>query len=240
MIPVDKKREKLKQTNEIKIAAPLLDAVCIEDKNITADALLTQRLFSQYLVEKRKAHYFFTVKSNQPTLQEDIRFYFDNITRAADCTHRCKGHGRSEVRRIWVTPDLKDYLEFPYVEQAYKIERRFIDLKTQKVSEETVYGITSRPAEKADAEKILEIVRGHWSIENSCHYILDMVYDEDRCRIRTGYGPENVSRLRRMAISIIKSKSVISVAQKMRELSFNTRAVLDYLKMTKNTSVSCI
>lgn len=230
--------EKVKQTNEIKIAAPLLDAISIEGKNITADALLTQRKFAVYLVEKRKAHYFFSVKLNQPTLKEDIEFYFDNINRIADFTDRSDGHGRSESRRIWVTPDLKDYLDFPYVEQVFKIERRFTNKKTGKVSEETVYGITSRSEEEADAEKILQIVRDHWSIENSCHYILDWNYDEDRCRIRTGNGPENITCLRRLAISIIKSKKVLSVAQKMRQLSFNTRAVMDYLKISNNTCVN--
>ena len=180
--------EKVKQTNEIKIAAPLLDAISIEGKNITADALLTQRKFAVYLVKKRKAHYFFSVKLNQPTLKEDIEFYFDNINRIADFTDRYDGHGRSESRRIWVTPDLKDYLDFPYVEQVFKIERCFTNKKTGKVSEETLYGITSRSEEEAGAEKILQIVRDHWSIENSCHYILDWNYDEDRCRIRTGNG----------------------------------------------------
>jgi len=238
MIPVDKNAEKVKQTNEIKVAAPLLDAISIEGKNITADALLTQRKFAVYLVKKRKAHYFFNVKLNQRTLKQDIEFYFDNVNRIADFTSRCNRHGRSEIRRIWTTPDLKDYLEFPHVEQAYKIERKFTDKKTGKVSKETIYGITSRSEEEADAEKILQIVRAHWSIENSCHYILDWIYDEDRCSIRTGNGPENVTCLRRLAISIIKSKKVSSVAQKMRQLSFNTRAVMDYLKISKNTCMS--
>lgn len=238
MIPSDKKGEKIKQTNEIKIAAPLLDAISIEDKNITADALLTQRKLAVYLVEQRKAHYFFTVKLNQRSLKEDIEFYFDNVSRSADFIDNFEGHGRSETRRIWTTPDLKDYLNFPNIEQAFKIERIFRDKKTGKVSTETVYGITSRPEDEANAEKIMNIVRGHWSIENSCHYILDWNYDEDRCRIRTGNGPENITCLRRLAISIIKSKNVSSVAQKMRQLSFNTRAVLDYMKITKNTCLS--
>lgn len=124
------------------------------------------------------------------------------------------------------------------MEQAFKIEREFTDNKTGKVSEETIYGITSRSEEEADAEKIPAIVRAHWSIENSCHYVLDWIHDEDRCRIRTGNGPENVTCLRRLAISIVKSKNVYSVARKMRQLSFNTRAVIDYLKISKNTCMS--
>lgn len=97
---------------------------------------------------------------------------------------------------------------------------------------------TSRTEDEADAKKILEIVRSHWSIENSCHYILDWNYDEDRCRIRKGSGPEVITRIRRFAISVIKSKKVKSVAQKMRRLNRNTRSVFDYLKMTKNSQIA--
>src|SRR2546429_1734601 len=54
--------------------------------------------------------------------------------------------------------------------------------------------------------QVLKVNRGHWAIENSCHYIIDWNYDEDRSRIRTGHGPENMTRLRHFAISVIKSK----------------------------------
>ncbi|MGC1954818.1 MAG: ISAs1 family transposase, partial [Gammaproteobacteria bacterium] len=74
---------------------------------------------------------------------------------------------------------------------------------------------------------MLQDNRGHWSIENSCHYIIDWNYDEDRSRIRTRHGPENMTRLRRFAVGLIKSKGVRSVAQKMRELNWNIRWVLD-------------
>ena len=67
------------------------------------------------------------------------------------------------------------------------------------------------------------------------HYILDWNYDEDRSRISTGYGPENMTRLRGFAFSIIKSKAVRSVAQKMRQLMGNVRLVFDYLRMTENS-----
>ena len=100
------------------------------------------------------------------------------------------------------------------------------------------YGITSRTTREASPKRLLEINRGHWSIENSCHYTLDWNFDEDRSRIRTGHGPENVSRLRRFVIGLIKSKKISSVAQKMRELNRNVRLVFDYLRMTKNTCQS--
>ena len=96
-------------------------------------------------------------------------------------------------------------------------------------------GVTSKTPDLANAAKILQDNRGHWCIENSCHYILDWNFDEDRSRIRTGHGPENVSQLRRFAIGIIKSKGAGSVAQKMRRLNKNMRAVFDFLKMTRNS-----
>jgi len=78
--------------------------------------------------------------------------------------------------------------------------------------------VTSCKPEKANAEKVLTTNREHWSIENSCHYVIDWNYNEDRCRIRTGHGPENNTRLRRFVVGLIKSKGVVCVAQKIREL----------------------
>ena len=118
------------------------------------------------------------------------------------------------------------------------VERETIEKKTGKRSHDIAYGITSRPQEEADPKRVLEVNRGHWSIENSCHYILDWTYDEDRCRMRTGHGPENITRLRHFAIGVIKSKGFYSVAQKMRELTRNVRLVFDYLRMTKNACVA--
>ena len=114
-------------------------------------------------------------------------------------------------------------------------EPQHIEKKSGIRSCEIAYGITSRTAEQADPQRILNVNRGHWTIENSCHYIIDWNYDEDRSRIRTGYGPENITRLRRFAIGVIKSKNLSSVAQKMRELTRNVRLVFDYLRMTKNS-----
>ena len=148
-------------------------------------------------------------------------------------------HGRIETRKIWVTSELNDYLNFPHVGQAFVIERESIDKKTNKYSKEVAYGITSRTPEQADAERILNTNRLHWSIEDSCHYIIDWNYDEDRSRISKGNGPENMTRFRRFAVGIIKSKGVRSVAQKMRQLMRSPRMVFDYLRMTKNSCATC-
>ncbi|WP_459947200.1 ISAs1 family transposase [Desulfocastanea catecholica] len=127
----------------------------------------------------------------------------------------------------WIPP----YLKFPHVAQAFKIERVTYRIKG-KNTRAVAYGITSKTPQMATAEQILRDNRQHWSIENSCHYILDWNFDEDRCRISKGYGPENITRLRRFAIGLLKSKGVSNVTQKMRQLSFSPRSVLDYLKIT--------
>ncbi len=224
-----------KQTNEIKIAIPLLESIDIQGRTITADALSTQRELASYLVEQRKAHYHFTVKGNQMNLLEDIAFYFDNLNQEPDhITTDGIDHGRIETRKIWLTSKLNDYLYFPHVGLAFMIERITTNKKSGKETRDVAYGITSKTPELASAAQVLQDNRCHWSIENTCHYIIDWNYDEDRSRIRTGNGPENITRLRRFAVGIIKSKGVRSVAQKMRKLSQNTRAVFDYLKMTRN------
>jgi predicted transposase YbfD/YdcC len=91
------------------------------------------------------------------------------------------------------------------------------------------------PRTGADAAAVLAYNRGHWTVENSCHYILDWNWDEDRCTIRTGHGPANITALRRFAIGAIKAKSRDTVAATIQRLARNVRLVFDYLGMTENS-----
>jgi predicted transposase YbfD/YdcC len=217
------------------MAIPLLETIDIEGKEVSADALLTQRKLADYLVRERKAHYHFTVKGNQPGVLQDLELYFQDRGHPHFVEHTPPDHGRLETRKIWTTTELNDYLDFPHVGQAFLVERHCTEKKTGKTSLEIAYGLTSRTPQQADPRRVLKVNRGHWTIENSCHYILDWNYDEDRSRIRTGHGPENITRLRRFAIGVIKSQGARSVAQKMRQLTRNVRLVFDYLRMTENS-----
>ena len=229
-------RDEVKRTNEIKMAIPLLEVIDIRDKDVTADALLAQRELADYIV-RRGGHYHFTVKGNQAGTLEDLELYFrDRGKRPPDYVESTPpDHGRIETRKIWISTELNSYLRFPHLGQAYVVERQAIEKKSGKPSWEIAYGITSRPPAQANPQRLLKINRGHWVIENSCHYILDWTFDEDRSRIRTGYGPENMTRLRRFAIGVIKSKGGKSVPQKMRQLAGRVRLVFDYLHMTENS-----
>jgi len=213
---------------------PLLEGLDVTGKTITADALLTQRTLARYLVEERNAHYLFTAKDNQPTVQEDIRLFFQNRGEPDFRQPFELEHGRLESRTIWTTTALNDYLNFPHIGQVFAIERQRIDKKTGKQSIEIVYGLTDHTPATADAARLLAFNRGHWGIE-AHHYILDWNWDEDRCTIRTGHGPENITRLRRFATGLIKSKGRDSVAATIAKLARNVRRVFDYLGMTGNS-----
>lgn len=214
---------------------PLLERIDIAGKTITADALLTQRNLARYLVAERQAQYLFTVKANQPKLLDDIRLIFEERGEPDFSEPATLAHGRIETRSIWTTTALNDYLDFPFVGQVWCIERRTVEKLTGKVSSEIAYGLTSHSPVTADAQRLLALNRAHWSIENGCHYILDWNWDEDRCTIRAGYGPENITRLRRFAIGLIKAKTCDSVASTIRKLQRNIRMVFDYLRMTDNS-----
>jgi predicted transposase YbfD/YdcC len=215
----------------------MLDAIDIAGLDITADALLTQRDLATYLVG-RGAHYHFTVKGNQPTLQDNIRVLFAQRAGPDHTELSPADHGRIETRSIWCSSRLNDYLAFPHVGQVFLIERAVIDKKSGCERSEVALGITSRTPAQAGPAELLRINRGHWAIENSCHHVLDMTWDEDRCRIRTGHGPENTSRLRRFAISVLNlhAKPTDSIASMTRRLAAKTRLVFDYLLMTKNST----
>ena len=131
-------------------------------------------------------------------------------------------HGRRERRSIWVSSALNDYLDFPGVGQVFAVRRDTVEVKSGKRSCETVYGLTSLTPQAASPQRLLTLNRGHWTIE-ATHHILDWSFDEDRSRIRSGHGPENMTRLRRFAIGLIKSRG-LAVAETMRRLARNPRA----------------
>ena len=218
------------------MAIPVLDRCDIAGKDVTADALLTQRALATYLIEQQ-AHYHFTVKGNQPTLEHDIAVQFEHCGTPDFVEVSPADHGRIETRRIWCSTTLNDYVDFPHVGQTFRIERECIQKKTGKRSLEVALGITSRTPQEASPQRLLEVNRGHWAIE-SVHYLIDWNFDEDRSRVRIGFCPENLTRLRRFAIGILKSfqKPSQSIAEMMRTLCFRTRLVFDYLRMTKNSA----
>ena len=113
------------------------------------------------------------------------------------------------------------FRSFPHVSQVARIERKITNKKSGKTTTEVVYVVTSLPPAKASPEQLLALVRGHWKIESQ-HWIRDMAYDEDRCRIRTGSGARMMATLRNLAIGLIHAVAPGQGFSRMaRELAAN-------------------
>ena len=182
-------------------------------------------------LHRHGAHYVFPVKANQKTLMEDIELFFrDRNPQQPDSRQTsAKPDHRFETRAIWTTTALSHYLKC----RTGCIERRRTEVKTGKQEGEVVYGVTSHTPDTADARQILAFNRGHWTIENACHYILDTCWREDHACIRTGYGPEyHPSAALRDRPHQGPRPGVKPTTERLHR---NIRAVFDYLKMTGNT-----
>ncbi len=140
-----------------------------------------------------------------------------------------KGHGRSEIRILRSSDKLKGYTEFPHVERVFSIERVRIINKTGEKSDVIEYGITSLTEKQADDKTLLEIIRGHWTIENRVHYVRDMAFDEDRSQVRTGNGPRVIAIIRNLVINILRILGVTNITQCLRENALNHTKIFKML-----------
>ena len=111
------------------------------------------------------------------------------------------GHGRVETRRIAVSTEAVAYLEWPGLAQIARLERRRCIRGRESV--ETVYLITSLPTGEAGPERLMNLARAHWAIENRLHHVRNVTFDEDRCRVRAGARP--LAALRNIAITMIRN-----------------------------------
>jgi predicted transposase YbfD/YdcC len=116
-----------------------------------------------------------------------------------------KGHGRVEIREIWVSTDLNDYLEWPDVAQVFCLKRTRLEVKPNKTSETIVYGVTSISTAEVSPDEIIEITRDHWAaIENGLHWVRDVVMGEDASSTRQLGAPQVCAAFRNIAISLAR------------------------------------
>lgn len=214
--------------NEISAAPKLLKQLDLRGKIVIGDAMHTQREVSKEIV-RAGGDYVWTAKGNQAGVEEAIQHLFSEEKRSpgfaltptdfqtAQTVN--KGHGRLEKRTITTSSMLKDYLDWPYLEQVFKLERRAIDLKTGVVNQETVYGLTSLSPEKAGPFRLLHLNRGYWGIENGLHYRRDVSLKEDRCRLRTGHAARVMATINNLVLALIHKQDAASVPAARREFA---------------------
>ena len=192
------------KSNEITAIPALLEMLDLAGLTVTADAMHCQRETSARVVEKG-GDYVLPAKGNQGTLHEDIQVWFSDPEAQKEMLeyqHVDGGHGRVETRVATVSHDvgwLQDRHDWPGLKAIGRIEAvRELKDKTERSVRYYIMSAEIPP------ERLLELTRNHWRIENCLHWVLDVVMDEDRMRNRTLNGPECLAAIRRIALNIVR------------------------------------
>jgi len=220
------------KTNEIPVALELLRQVVLEGRVVTMDALLTQRQIAQQIVEAG-GDYVMVVKDNQPQLRADIETVFALPPIATETRTVAQtvdgGHGRIEQRRLETSDVLIGYSDWPGLGQVFQLERQVVSKKTGEVREEVVAGVTSLAPERADAARLLALVRGHWHIENKSHWVRDVTFDEDRSQVRCGNIPQVMAALRNTVIGLTRWAGATNIAAACRRFAAQPALALELI-----------
>ena len=196
------------KSNEIAAIPQLLDVLTVKGATITIDAMGCQREIAAKIVAK-EADYVLALKGNQGTLRDDVELLFAeqkaaNYKDISIDRHQTleKSHGRIETRIVTATSDI-DFLgtthKWPGLKSIIMIESR--RETAQKCEREFRFYISSLPA---DAKRLGEAVRSHWGIENGLHWVMDMVFRDDECRIRKANAPANFATIKHMAANLLR------------------------------------
>jgi predicted transposase YbfD/YdcC len=201
------------KSNEITAMPEVLQLLDLRQKIVTIDAMGCQKEIAQIIVDQ-EGDYLLAVKDNQPTLHAEMQTAFATAARQGCMPHRVyvtadSGHGRHEQRTVQVLParsNLSGSLLASWLGllTLVMVVRVVTCQATGVVTQEVSYFISSlRP----NARRIGQAIRGHWSIENGLHWVLDVVFREDARRLYDRTAAENVAFLNRLALSVLRGDS---------------------------------
>lgn len=192
--------------NEISAIPELLRSIDIENSVVSIDAIGCQKEIARQ-IKSQNGDYILSVKENQKNLFEEINEIFSYAKIEEKATEYEKDHGRIEARTCHLlaaqehlSPNQKE--KWSSIKKLVKITSMRIIDDAQTISDR--YYITS--SNTKSAKEINKLIRNHWSIENNLHWHLDVTFNEDDCRLRTGYAPENMNLLRKLALTKIRKQ----------------------------------
>jgi predicted transposase YbfD/YdcC len=203
--------------NEISAAKRLLAGAELTDKVVSGDAIFAQQELARTIVEKG-GDYLWKLRANQGGLYRAAVAHFaqgtDPYLDHAKTIE--KGHGRIDERELVTSFRLAGQLEFPYLEQVFRMTRKSEELKSGKVSEQTIYGLTSWSVAVVGAPELLAATRGHWGIENGLHRRRDVTFQEDAIRHTTKNGGRVQAVFNNLTIGVLRKLGWKNLAQARR------------------------
>ena len=224
-----------KKSNEITAIPDILKMIDIEGCIVTIDAMGCQKKIVKEIVDN-KADYVISLKGNQGATKDEVEDFFETCLKLGfdDIKYDYyetleKSHGRIERRKYYIT----EYLDYIHLKDKWANLKSIgmvhsIVEKNGKRTEDKRYHIASI---KADARQYAEAVRGHWSIENSCNWVIDVAFKEDKSRIRKDNSAENMATVRRIAMNIVKTSNKLkgSIRGRLKQLSWDTELAVSML-----------
>ena len=191
---------------------------------MTIDAMGSQTKIADDIVDK-KGNYLIGLKGNQGNLHDDVTLFLDDLTEqrisgySVDKHIDVNGdHGRIETRTTWFTTDIQWLKErhpkWATINGIAVVESQRESNESGKT--ERRYYITSHSDKSA--EEIGTIIRRHWHVENKLHWQLDVSFDEDNCRLRSGHAAANFSLLNKIALNLLKNEKSVKVGIKTKRL----------------------
>jgi len=201
------------KSNEITAVPRLLRLLDLRGCIVSIDAMGCQKAIAEQIIDGG-GDYVLHLKANHPTLHDELALFFHDA-RATDFEEidydydetEAHGHDRDEVRRVWSV----SWVDWLTDREAWKglssvilveRERTVLGKKTSKEQSLYISSISGVSARKAAA-----VVRGHWGIENHLHWVLDVTFREDECRVRKRHGPENLATIRRIVLNLLKMET---------------------------------